>query len=31
MKLYNTLTRSVEEFVPIDKNEVKMYTCGPTV
>ena len=31
MKLYNTLTRSVEEFVPIDKNEVKIYTCGPTV
>ena len=31
MKLYNTLTRKVEEFVPIDKNEVKMYTCGPTV
>lgn len=31
MKLYNTLTRSIEEFVPIDKNEVKMYTCGPTV
>ena len=31
MKLYNTLTRSVEEFVPIDESEVKMYTCGPTV
>ena len=31
MKLYNTLTRKVEEFVPIDKNEIKMYTCGPTV
>ena len=31
MKLYNTLTRKVEEFVPIDKNEVKIYTCGPTV
>ena len=31
MKLYNTLTRQVEEFVPIDKEEVKMYTCGPTV
>ncbi len=31
MKLYNTLTRSVEEFVPINENEVKMYTCGPTV
>lgn len=31
MKLYNTLTREVEKFVPVNKNEVKMYTCGPTV
>ncbi|HHX16934.1 MAG TPA: cysteine--tRNA ligase [Mollicutes bacterium] len=31
MKIYNTLTKRVEEFMPIDKNEVKMYTCGPTV
>ena len=31
MKIYNTLTRKKEEFVPIDKNEVKMYSCGPTV
>ena len=31
MKLYNTLTRKVEEFVPNDKNKVTMYTCGPTV
>lgn len=31
MKFYNTLTRKIEEFVPIDKNNVKMYTCGPTV
>ena len=31
MKIYNTLTRTKEEFVPIDKNEVKMYSCGPTV
>ncbi len=31
MKLYNTLTRQVEKFVPHDSNEVKMYTCGPTV
>ena len=30
MKLYNTLTRKIEEFKPIDK-VVKMYTCGPTV
>lgn len=31
MKLYNTLTRKVEDFEPIDKNRVKIYTCGPTV
>jgi len=31
MKIYNTLSKKVEEFIPIDKNEVKMYTCGPTV
>ena len=31
MKLYNTLTRKEEEFIPNDENEVKMYTCGPTV
>ena len=31
MKIYNTLTRKVEEFIPINKDEVKMYTCGPTV
>ena len=29
--LYNTLTRKKEEFEPIDKKEVKMYSCGPTV
>lgn len=29
--LYNTLTRSKQEFVPIKKGEVKMYSCGPTV
>lgn len=29
--LYNTLTRSVEEFVPITEGKVGMYTCGPTV
>lgn len=29
--LYNTLTRNKEEFIPINENEVKMYTCGPTV
>ena len=31
MRIYNTLTRSVDEFVPNNPNEVKMYTCGPTV
>ena len=31
MKIYNTLTKRVEEFVPHNKDEVKMYTCGPTV
>ena len=31
MKLYNTLTRRKEEFVPVEKGKVKMYVCGPTV
>lgn len=31
MKLSNSLTRTVEEFIPLDKNHVKMYVCGPTV
>jgi cysteinyl-tRNA synthetase len=31
MKIYNTLTRKEEEFVPYSGNIVKMYTCGPTV
>jgi len=31
MKLYNTLTRKKEEFKPIVPNEVRMYSCGPTV
>ena len=31
MKLYNTLTRTVEEFIPNNKDCVTMYTCGPTV
>lgn len=31
MKLYNTLTRKIEEFIPNEDNIVKMYTCGPTV
>ena len=31
LKLYNTLTRKKEEFVPIDEKEVRIYSCGPTV
>ncbi len=31
MKIFNTMTRKKEEFVPLDKNEVKIYACGPTV
>ena len=31
MKIYNTLSRSVEEFAPYNKEQVTMYTCGPTV
>lgn len=31
MKLYNTLSRTIEDFKPIDENLVKIYTCGPTV
>ena len=31
MKLYNTLTRQVEDFVPYEEGKVRLYTCGPTV
>jgi cysteinyl-tRNA synthetase len=31
MKLYNTLTRKKEEFIPLKPGEVTMYSCGPTV
>lgn len=31
MKVYNTLTRKKEEFIPIEENKVRMYVCGPTV
>lgn len=31
MKLYNTLTRQIEKFIPNNKDKVEMYTCGPTV
>lgn len=31
MRIYNTLTRKVEKFIPNEDKKVKMYTCGPTV
>ena len=31
MKIYNTLTRKKEEFVPLKENEARIYACGPTV
>ncbi len=31
MKVYNTLSRQKEEFVPLEEGKVKMYVCGPTV
>ncbi len=31
MKLYNTLTRQKENFIPLEEKKVKMYVCGPTV
>lgn len=31
MKIYNTLSRQKEEFVPLEEGKVKMYVCGPTV
>lgn len=31
MKIYNTLTRRKEEFIPLKPGEIKMYVCGPTV
>lgn len=31
MKLFNTLTRRKEEFVPLEEGKVRMYVCGPTV
>ncbi len=31
IRFFNSMTRSVEEFVPTDKDLVKLYTCGPTV
>jgi cysteinyl-tRNA synthetase len=31
LKLYNSLSKQVEEFKPLENNEVRMYSCGPTV
>lgn len=31
MKLYNTLTRATNEFIPLENNKIKLYTCGLTV
>src|SRR5207248_10540381 len=31
MRIYNTLTRRIEEIVPLEKGKIKMYSCGPTV
>ena len=31
LKLFNTLGREKQEFVPIEKGKVSMYSCGPTV
>lgn len=31
LKLFNTLTRQLEEFKPLEQGKVRMYTCGPTV
>ena len=31
LQLFNTLSKQKEEFIPIDKNEITIYSCGPTV
>lgn len=31
IKIYNTLTRNKDEFIPLEEGKVKMYVCGPTV
>ena len=31
LRLYNTLSRTEEEFVPLEDGKVRMYVCGPTV
>ena len=31
MRVYNTLTKKIEDFIPYEEGKVRMYTCGPTV
>ena len=31
LKIFNTLSKKIEDFIPIDKSHVKIYVCGPTV
>ncbi|WP_285118149.1 cysteine--tRNA ligase [Lactococcus petauri] len=31
LHIYNTMTRKIEEFHPLEENKIKMYVCGPTV
>ncbi|MBR5065522.1 MAG: cysteinyl-tRNA synthetase, partial [Oscillospiraceae bacterium] len=31
MRVFNTLTRTIEELVPQEENRIKIYACGPTV
>ena len=31
MKIYNTMSKEKEEFVPIEEGKIRMYVCGPTV
>ena len=31
IKIYDTMTRSLRDFVPLEEGKVKMYVCGPTV
>ena len=31
IRIYNTLTRKKEDFVPLEEGKVRMYVCGPTV
>ena len=30
MKIYNTMSKKKEEFIPLEEGKVKMYVCGPT-